>query len=333
MENLHALLDAVRGANRVLILLHNDPDPDAIASGLALRYLLEQKLGLESDIVYRGIVGRAENKALLRYLGEPIRLLADADFDQSVPVALVDTQPGAGNNALPAGQSVALVLDHHPLREDTARATFADIRSDIGASSTILAGYLRAAEIDLPLPLITALFYGIKTDTMALSRGAKATDVSTYFDLQAQVDIKALGRIERAQVPAAYFESIVAALRSARIYEHVLISRLDKMSYPDLVAEIADLLLRLEGIQWAICIGVYGQDLVLSARTTNESGGAGDLVSQVVGDQGSAGGHGMMAGGQMPLADRDPELLILQLVQRVLRSLDVSSEAAGCPLV
>jgi nanoRNase/pAp phosphatase (c-di-AMP/oligoRNAs hydrolase) len=179
MENLDALLNAVRGANRVLILLHNDPDPDAIASGVGLRYLLEQKLEITSDIVYRGIVGRAENKALLHYLGEPLRLLTETDFDLPQPVALVDTQPGAGNNALPAGRAVALVLDHHPLREDTARATFADVRSDIGASSTILAGYLRAAGIDPPLPLITALFYGIKTDTMGLSRGAMAADVST----------------------------------------------------------------------------------------------------------------------------------------------------------
>jgi nanoRNase/pAp phosphatase (c-di-AMP/oligoRNAs hydrolase) len=126
---------------------------------------------------------------------------------------------------------------------------------------------------------------------------------------------------------------MAAALRSARIHEHVLISYLDKMSYPDLVAEIADLLLRLEGIRWVVCIGVYRQDLVLSVRTTDEAGGAGDLVCQVVGEQGSAGGHGMLAGGQVPLADRNPEQLALQLVQRVLRSLGVSPESAGRPLV
>ncbi|HSJ53993.1 MAG TPA: hypothetical protein VLC52_09625, partial [Anaerolineae bacterium] len=71
---------AVKGLSRLLILPHNDPDPDAIASALALGYLLAERAGLEITIAYRGIIGRAENKALMRYLGRPLRRLVAADL-------------------------------------------------------------------------------------------------------------------------------------------------------------------------------------------------------------------------------------------------------------
>lgn len=55
------LFEAVEDANRVVILPHNDPGPDAIAGALALQCLLAEKAGLETDLVYQGIIGRAEN--------------------------------------------------------------------------------------------------------------------------------------------------------------------------------------------------------------------------------------------------------------------------------
>jgi nanoRNase/pAp phosphatase (c-di-AMP/oligoRNAs hydrolase) len=107
----------VESADRVVILPHNDPDPDAIAGTLALRRLLVEKRGLDVDLVYQGIIGRAENKALVRYLGYPLRPVEAADIDGTWPIALVDTQPGAGNNALRSDVPVVIVLDHHPPRE------------------------------------------------------------------------------------------------------------------------------------------------------------------------------------------------------------------------
>ena len=115
-EHLHSLLQAVSPYKQVLILPHNDPDPDAIAAAVALRYLLVQKLNVVVHIAYRGIIGRAENKALVRYLDRPLRRLTGADLRQ-LPLVLVDTQPGAGNNALSPRSHVVGVIDHHPWRD------------------------------------------------------------------------------------------------------------------------------------------------------------------------------------------------------------------------
>lgn len=95
---LDQLLQLLADAAHVLILPHNDPDPDAIASALGLRYLLSQRLGLEAQVAYQGIIGRAENKTLVRYLGRPLRQLAEADLRRATHLILVDTQPGTGNN-------------------------------------------------------------------------------------------------------------------------------------------------------------------------------------------------------------------------------------------
>jgi nanoRNase/pAp phosphatase (c-di-AMP/oligoRNAs hydrolase) len=332
-ERVQSLLEAVRGMDRILILPHNDPDPDAIAGAVALRHLLAQTLDIEGRIAYQGIIGRAENRALARYLGRPLRRLKDSDLDRADTVALIDTQPGAGNNPLPPGRSPSIVIDHHPWREETAAAACADVRPDIGATSTILTEYLKAARIEPTPPLATALFYGIKTDTMGLGRGAGPTDAAAYFYLQPRIDVDALVEIERAQVPAEYFRSFDIALRAARVYDDVIIAYIGQMDYPDLVAEMADLLLRLEGIRWAICTGVYQGELVVSVRTRGRRGGAGRLAQRIVEGRGTAGGHGAMAAGHLPLAGEDPEQVAEHLSQRTLQYLKVPPDVVGRSLI
>jgi nanoRNase/pAp phosphatase (c-di-AMP/oligoRNAs hydrolase) len=322
-DRLDRLLEAVRGAEGLVILTHNDPDPDAIAAAVALRFLLAERAGLQAQPVYRGIVGRAENRALVRYLNYPLRRLTGADLRGPAPFALVDTQPGAGNNALPPGTRPLLVLDHHPLREPAAEARFADVRPDIGASSTMLAEYLQAARLEPPAPLATALFYGIQTDTQNLTRGATPADVAAYTYLQPRIDMEGLVEIERAQVPAEYFKGLVGALRAARVYNNVVIAYVGPMARPDLAAEMADLLLRLKGVSWAVCMGSYKDVIVLAVRTLNRNGHAERLVSRVVGDRGTAGGHGRMAGGHVRLDGADPRIVARQLVKRTLRCLNV----------
>ena len=85
-------------------------------------------------MVYAGFIGRAENKAMVRYLGRPLKQLAAAGLRGAAHVALVDTQPGAGNNPLPRGRMPTIVVDHHAWREETLSAAFWDVRTDLGAT-------------------------------------------------------------------------------------------------------------------------------------------------------------------------------------------------------
>lgn len=332
-DRLQALLRVAQSAGNLLILTHNDPDPDAIASAVALRYLLSQQSDITIEIAYKGIIGRAENKALVHYLDHPLRHVTSADLSPDQPIALVDTQPGAGNNALEPGVIPRIVIDHHPWREATAAAAFCDVRANIGSTSTILTEYLRLAGISPPSPVVTGLFYGIKTDTLGLVRGASLADVEAYFHLQASIDVDALIEIERAQVPAEYFQRLDAALHGARVYQDVIISYVGPMRRPDLAAEMADLLLRLRNMQWAVCMGAYQGMLALAVRTRSQHLGAGRLVQSVVDNEGTAGGHGIMAGGQIPLIDQDPEQVADRLARRVLERLGIPLDTPGVPLM
>ena len=331
-EVLERLHEAARDAGSLLILPHNDPDPDAIASAVALRYLLAQQAGMESHIAYQGIIGRAENKALVRYLDHPLEPLIDADLKRFPCLALINAQPGAGNITLPPGAKVAIVFDHHAWSKETATASFADVRPGLGATGTILTQYLRTADVEPPLSLATALFYGIKTITMGLSRDTSPADAAAYSYLQPRIDVEALAKIEHAQVPADYFRSFDAGLRAARMYDGLIIAYVGVLAYPDLAAELADILLRLENARWVVCMGVYQGALILSVRTQSREDAAEKLAQAIVAGEGSAGGHGTMAGGQIPLAGRDVEQKALLLSRRALQHLRIP-EGASEPLI
>lgn len=328
------MFEALEGCPELLIIPHNDPDPDAIASAIALRFLVREKLGIQARIGYRGIIGRSENKALVRYLEHPLEKLDPKELDRRIPIALVDTQPAVGNNPLNNNKnSATIVIDHHAWRGTSGDVKFVDVRPEIGATATILTEYIQAASLDFPSHLSTALFYGIKTDTMGLGRGASAEDVAAYLFLQPRVDVEALAQIERAQVPKTYFKSLTTALQATRVYDHdLVISNIGVMQYPDLGAEIGDLLLRLQGVVWVICLGIYKEDLILSVRSRSRQIGAGDIARQIIGDLGTAGGHGTMAGGQIRIRKLDPDQLTDQIIREALDYLKGDHALAGVQL-
>jgi hypothetical protein len=74
---------------------------------------------------------------------------------------------------------------------------------------------------------------------------------------------------------------------------------------PDLVPEVADKLVRAEGIRWAVVVGEYEQQIFCSLRVADRRCSAGKLVREVIKQypEGGAGGHGSMAGAKVPYSD------------------------------
>ena len=335
LESLYKLYKAAEDVSRVVILPHNDPDPDAIASSVAIGRLLEKKLNIECQIVYKGIVGRAENKALVKYLGTPIQCLDDPGLLLSTPVVMVDTQPGTGNNPLPPEVVPIIVIDHHTGFNPMPQVPFVELIQAMGSCSTIMTRYLQLADVEIDEQLATALFYGIKSDTRELSRQASPADVEAYFFLQPLINVEAMADIEHARVPPNYFKSLVSTLHTVRIYDDTtLIAYMEDISdYPDIVAEMADTLLRLQNAQWVVCMNLYMDTIFVSVRTNKRQGGADGLVLAIINADGTAGGHGMMAGGQIPLRGRDYREMVQELTKRALDYLGIQEDEVGKPLV
>jgi len=326
-ERLTDLLRVLKGGTRLLILLQDSPDPDAVASAAALRHLVNAKARMDIVVAYGGIVGRAENRALLRAVGlemRHVRQVNVADFDR---IALVDTQPGTGNNSLPEGAPVHVVIDHHARTRATRRVPFRDVRPRLGANTTILYGYLKAARLAVPDDLAVAMLYGIRSDTMELGRHATEADTVAYLDLYPRVDKRVLAGIAHADLPPVYFRLLVTALNRAQVTGPVVISALGDMNNPDMIAEVADLLLRLEGTQWVLCYGFFERRLLASVRTADREGDAHAVIRRVVDGLGTGGGHRVMAGGQVPVVEdtvAERERLAKELAARFRTALGVA---------
>ncbi len=318
------LLDHLRsaaGAGPVLILTHDNPDPDALASGKAFATLLKSAWNIPSRLLYSGLVLRAENRAMLNLLTaewEHSDILAD--LDQYSSVALIDSQPGAGNNRLPTSTTAQIVIDHHlPVRTALEKVLYVDVQPEIGASVTLLYQYLEAAGVEPDSDLATAMFYGLKTDTRSLSRGTSPADIAVYLRLLEQIDHSKLIQIEQAGLSKAYFQAFSQGLHAAQVYDQSIVANLGTMHRPDLAAEMADLLVRLDSARAVLCLGIHDQTLHLSIRTEAMGQDAGLLVQQVIVSPGKAGGHGTMAGGQVPLAGQDVDDLVQEIVRRFLK--------------
>jgi len=324
------LADLRKAAGRgpVLILTHDNPDPDALAAGKALASLLDRAWGIASRLVYSGLVARAENRVMLKRLTPEWEHEDDlAGFERYSAVALVDTQPGAGNNRLPSSVTPAIVIDHHqPLRDMIAAVPYADVRFGLGACVTMLSEYLEAAGIKPDSTLATAMFYGLKTDTRGLSRGTSAQDERAYLRLLARVNRQQLVEVEQAGLSVDHFQAFIRGLQSTRLFGSVAVARLTEMDQLDLPAEMADLLIRLEGAKAVLCMGPYGGTLHVSLRTKPMTETAGQLIQQIVFPPGKAGGHRSMAGGQVPLAGHTAEDAMRDIEARFL---DVMGEAGS----
>ena len=155
-------------AKKMLILLHDHPDPDSIASALALRALLKRNKQTAIIGHLGDKISRPENVAMIELLEIDLQELGIEDLKDFDSIALLDVQPPFFGPELP---HVDTVIDHHPL-VGSYEARFKEIRTEEGATSTILTKYLRASQTDISERLATALLYGIKTDTVTLNRDA-----------------------------------------------------------------------------------------------------------------------------------------------------------------
>ncbi len=312
------------GCDNLLVVMQDYPDPDALAAGAGLRELARHRGEVVTSMACGGFVGRAENRALCRYLDINVLPLSSVNLNDFDCVAMVDTQPGTGNNGFPEGVLPDIVIDHHPVRNTTRRVEVYDIRGRYGATSTILYEYLRLSNVALSVPLATALLYGIRSDTNDLGREAIQADIDAFLTLYPIANKRVLGRIGMSRVPRDYFEAMHMALERARSYGDCIVADIGEIGNPDMVAELSDLLLRDEESTWAMCCGIYDGRLLMSLRTSDVKADAGAVMRRVAGRYGTGGGHSAMAGGQIRIADapeRDAASVTRAAVERLLRIL------------
>jgi nanoRNase/pAp phosphatase (c-di-AMP/oligoRNAs hydrolase) len=309
LKTLNELDRVMRGKAHLLIVIHNNPDPDSIASAAALAYLAEKRHSLKASIAFGGIIGRAENREMVSKLKIQMKQINRINFKKYDCIALIDTQPGVGNNSLPPDMKCHIVIDHHPKRKKL-RADFAVIEPDIGATSTILIDWLKSDSIDIPTDLATGLAYAIISETQNLGRETTKRDIEAYLSVYIQSNIRKLAQITVPRLKNNYFRALATTLNRAIIYRNLICAHIGDVPTPEIVSEMANFLLRHERISWSLCSGRFKDRLILSIRASNPESQANELVKSLVPDPNTAGGHEMSAGGYIALNNGDKQELM-----------------------
>ncbi|HEY2432371.1 MAG TPA: DHH family phosphoesterase [Vicinamibacterales bacterium] len=282
-------------AARVLILLHNDPDPDALASGLALRNLLRRTKTTAIIGAMQGVT-RPENLRMANMLDIQVEQITPDSFASFDRIATVDVQPHYFGGLL---DSAHLVVDHHP-EQPGYSAVFKDIRADYGSTSTILTEHLRAVDVNISERTATAMLYAIKSDTLFFARHTNRVDLEAFTFLYPLADAALIRKMEGAEITLERLEYVTRASAGGILRDQVFTAFVGDAPREDFIPYTADFFLQLEDVKWTIIAGFVGQTLIVSVRNLGYSRNAGEFVKRWFADIGSAGGHRAMAKAVVP---------------------------------
>jgi nanoRNase/pAp phosphatase (c-di-AMP/oligoRNAs hydrolase) len=299
-KQLKQLWRVLSGIDRLAIVAHDNPDPDAIASGVALAELAGSA-GCETEVCYYGTISHQENRAFVNVLDLDLRNVeAGETLSEFDGIALVDhSRPGV-NDQLSPDTDVDIVIDHHPPRAPVD-AQFVDLRSRIGATSTLLVEYLDRFGMNIKENIATALLFGIHVDTRSFAREVSVADFEAAATLLPSANLATLERIESPSVSAQTLETMANAISYRQVEDGVLLSFVGHLSERDALAQAADRLLTLEGISTTLVYGVMDETVYASARSSDPQLDIGETLREVFDHLGSAGGHADMGGAQFDL--------------------------------
>jgi len=289
-QNFKMLMDMVHPNDSLLLLMHGSPDPDAIASAMALHDIIKQTKGLaKSAFISTEPIKRQQNKDLALAMRINIHLVNQIDINSYRLIALMDAQPSFFDSGLKFIHP-HIVFDHHP-REGDWKTILHDIRPMYGALSTILTEYLLCSRIKVSKNLHTSLLYGIKTDTDNFDRDTLIEDISAYAYHTKYGNLRLIRRIELNQTPISYLKYFNHAFHHMSHLRGRRIGFLGNVESPDVCVQVADFYLRLIGTNYVVVAGIVDEKLIIIFRGDGYRQDCGAIAQRACGLMGQGGGH------------------------------------------
>jgi nanoRNase/pAp phosphatase (c-di-AMP/oligoRNAs hydrolase) len=299
--NFKKLMEMVQPDDSLLLLMNGSPDPDAIASAMALREIIQKTKGLsKSAFVSTEPLIRQQNVEFVSSMRLYIQLVSNVDIDSYRLIAILDAQPSFFYKALNSTIKPQIVIDHHP-REGEWHAPLEDIRPNYGALSSILTEYLLCSRVKIPRNLHTALLYGIKTDTDNFNRSAIIEDISAYTYNAKYANMQFIRRIELNQTPDHFLKYYNYAYHHMNNFRGRRVCFLGGVESADVCVQIADFYLRLIGTYYVVMAGIVGDRLIIIFRGDGYRQNCGAIAQRAFGLIGKGGGHRSAARMEIPL--------------------------------
>lgn len=321
------LLRVLADKRNILVTTHVHPDPDALASAQALSVLLRLKLkDTKVSLSIKGQIGGGLNDAFARHAPLTLVPWRDPALKQYDAIVLLDVQPTFAYNPLLPGIQPTAVIDHHRAPGRKPQCPFCDIRTEVGATASIIFSYFMELETTIPPDLAATLLYAIESDLAGAAGTPGSLDNMALSSLTLIANTQKLYRMRHVDLPQGYYQAYYTALASATYYDNVVISHLDTIDSLEQPAVIADFLLRFDKVQWALVTAVYENRLILSLRSSDPKRSAGEIVRRLIRRLGEGGGHRSKAGGFTPLENGTPtevDRIRGTLRMRLLRALKI----------
>ncbi len=314
------LLGVLGEYRETMVVMHNNPDPDAMATGWALLTLIKRRLRKPARLMGGGPILRAENQQFVKLLRPPIELVDEITPGAHTATVLVDCSPASFNHLLGGQRAPIAVIDHHESKGDGFRIPFRDERPKATASASIVTEYMREQDVEPSSEMATALVYAIRTEMVGARKALSRLDHSALRWLSGFADFDVLFEIENPPLPQHYYEELLLSLENVLIFSDSAFCLLPRITAPEIVGEFADLLVRSDGLQCVLCGGRLGNNLLFSARSKGDDRTALVLLNHVLRELGHSGGHRHRAGGKICLSTcgKNPEELERELRMRWL---------------
>ncbi len=320
MARAQELAEYLAGVESLGIICHDNPDPDCIASALALSVIAEKNEVEDTEIFYGGAISHQQNRAFINLLHVNLEHADAFDPDRFDRTAFVDHAKPAGHTEL---ESVVpdIVIDHHST--DRPNGDFVDLREDYGSTAAILVEYLQDLDIEMNVQLGSALLFALHRERIDFIRDPTTHEYEAALYVYGHADLELLERLYGAAFSPATVDAISEAIRNRVQRGATLATSAGQTSERDALAQAADYLLNVEGVDTVLVFGIVDGTVEMSSRSIDPRVHAGNVLKQAFDDVGSAGGHADMAGAQIPLglfadSDADDDELVDFASRRVL---------------
>jgi len=320
------LLKLLADKKNILVTTHQHPDPDALASSLGMMVLLGKKLpSAKISMSIKGPIRGGINEMFIRQSNLKLTPWDDATLKDYDAIVLLDAQPLFAYSPLPTDVTPIAVLDHHRGRGRHPKCPFCDIRTDVGATASIVFSYFLELEVAIDRSLAALMLYAIESDLAGAAGTPGELDNVALSSLMLLADTHKFYQMRYTDLPQSYFTACYAGLGNALYYDTVIISHLGEIDSIEKPAIIADFLLRFDPVKWSLVTAVYDGKLVVSIRTADPKMSAADLIRHLLAKLGEGGGHRTKAGGMIKLdtCREDTEELRHLLKKRMLKLLNL----------
>jgi len=292
----------------IIIQCHNNPDADALASGMAvLKYLKDN--GKNAGLIYGGNfeISKANLKLMVsdlkidihhvRNQGQISEILGISDEEIPDLIVTVDSQYGEGNIEKFKAKEIA-VIDHH---QYTGKLPdLAEVRSYQASCATVVWDMLRQENypINKNVLLSTALYYGLLTDSNNFSELHHPLDMDMRDELLYSESI--ITKFKNSNISQEELRIAGIALLGSEYYSdnHYSIVKTDPCD-PNVLGIISDMLLEVEDVYCCLVYSILEGGIKLSVRSCVKEVKANELAAFICDGVGNGGGHKVKAGGSI----------------------------------